>query len=66
MYVITIDTDLCEGDGECVDTCAVDILSIVEEDGKKHAVVSGDPDECLGCMSCEAVCAQGAITVTEY
>jgi NAD-dependent dihydropyrimidine dehydrogenase PreA subunit len=65
MYVITIDTDKCQGCADCVDTCPNLLFSITEEDGKKYAMVSGDPDDCIGCLSCEATCNEAAITVTE-
>jgi NAD-dependent dihydropyrimidine dehydrogenase PreA subunit len=25
----------------------------------------GDPDDCIGCYSCESGCEEGAITITE-
>jgi NAD-dependent dihydropyrimidine dehydrogenase PreA subunit len=65
MYVITIDIEKCEGCAECVDICATEVLAIAEENGKKYAMVAGDPDDCLGCLSCEEVCEEEAITVTE-
>jgi len=61
MYVITIDEDKCEGDGECVNTCPVSIFEL--QDGR--AVIVGSLDECLGCESCVSVCEKGAITLTE-
>jgi len=66
MYIVTIDIDLCEACEDCIDTCATEAIGIIEENGKKHAMFTGEPDDCLGCMSCEAVCEEGAITVTEY
>jgi ferredoxin len=62
MYVVTIDPEKCEGNGECVDVCPVSILSLV--DGK--AVPSGDMNDCLGCESCVTICPHGAITLQEY
>ncbi|NLG74148.1 MAG: ferredoxin family protein [Chloroflexi bacterium] len=66
MYIVTVDTDLCQGCGDCVENCSVEGLSLVEEDGKKIAMYTGDPNDCIGCLSCEASCPEGAITVTEY
>lgn len=66
MYIVEIDIEKCEACGDCVDTCATQALAIVEEDGKKFAMFVGDPDDCLGCLSCEEVCEEGAIVVTEY
>ncbi len=61
MYVITIDTSKCLGDGDCVDACPATILSLV--DGK--ASVTGDPNECLGCEACSSNCQGEAITVQD-
>ncbi len=65
MWVITIDPDKCQGDGDCGETCAVTILSTAEVNGKKIAVVQGNPDDCLGCMSCVTTCQHEAISVVE-
>ena len=62
MYVVTIDPEKCQGDGECVDVCPVSILSIVDD----KASVTGDPSECMGCESCMTTCPHGAIVVQEY
>jgi len=65
MFVVTVDIEKCQACGDCVDTCPNELLAIVEENGKKHAIFKGDPDECIGCYSCESTCEEGAITVTE-
>ena len=65
MFVVTIDTELCQACAECIDICAVQALSIEEQDGKMVAVYSEDPEECLGCESCVEVCDQEAIMITE-
>ena len=65
MYIVTVDIGKCEACGDCVDNCPSEAIAIVEEDGMKYAMFTGDPDECIGCLSCEASCEQGAITVTE-
>lgn len=65
MYIITIDIEKCEACGDCVDTCPSEVIAVVEENGKKYAEYSGDPDDCLGCYSCEEVCEEGAVTITE-
>ncbi len=65
MYIITIDSDKCQGDGECGDVCPVTILAVVEMNGKKLTIVQGNPDDCMGCGSCVATCKHEAITVQE-
>ncbi len=65
MFVVTVDIEKCQACGDCVDACPNELLAIVEESGKKHAIFKGDPDECIGCYSCESTCEEGAITVTE-
>jgi len=59
-YIITIDNDKCNGDGECVDVCPTEVYEL--QDGKAVAV---NEDECLGCESCIEVCEQDAITIEE-
>ncbi len=60
MFVVTVDTEKCVGDGNCVDVCPVGVYELQDN---KAVVVNGD--ECLGCESCLEVCETGAITVTE-
>jgi NAD-dependent dihydropyrimidine dehydrogenase PreA subunit len=64
-YLVKVDTELCEGCGDCVDTCPSELLALVEEGGKKYAIYSGDPDDCIGCYSCESSCPNGSIVITE-
>jgi NAD-dependent dihydropyrimidine dehydrogenase PreA subunit len=65
MYIVTIDMDKCQACGDCVDNCPNEAIAIVEEDGKKYAMYTGSTDDCIGCLSCEAVCEEGAVVVTE-
>ncbi len=60
MYTVTIDTDKCDGKGECVDICPASVFEI--KDGKAAVV---NMEDCLGCESCVEACPQGAITVAE-
>ena len=59
-YKVTVDTDKCTGDSECVDVCPVEVCEL--QDGKAVAV---NMEECLGCESCVEVCESGAITIEE-
>ena len=61
MYIVTVNTDTCEGCSECVNVCPTAILSLEDE----KATVSGDPNDCVGCESCVSVCTSGSITVQE-
>jgi NAD-dependent dihydropyrimidine dehydrogenase PreA subunit len=65
MYIVNIDIDKCEGCGDCVEVCPVELLELVEEDGKKYASFIGDANDGIGCMASEEECPDGAITVTE-
>ncbi|RQD61817.1 MULTISPECIES: ferredoxin [Desulfonatronovibrio] len=59
-WQVTVDTDKCNGDGECVDVCPVEVFEL--NDGKADPV---NMEECLGCESCVEVCETEAITVIE-
>jgi NAD-dependent dihydropyrimidine dehydrogenase PreA subunit len=65
MYVITVDVAKCQGCADCVDTCPNELIAMVEENGKQYAMFKGDPDDCIGCYSCESGCEEGAIAITE-
>ena len=61
MYMVNIDSDKCQGCGECCGVCPANLLSLEDE----KAVMSGDPSDCLGCETCVASCPHDAVTVTE-
>lgn len=65
MFVITVDEEKCQACGDCVDACPQELIALAEENGKKYAMFKGDPDDCIGCYSCESSCEEGAITITE-
>jgi len=66
MYIVTIDIEKCKACGDCIENCPSLVITLEEDDGKKYAIFSGSPDDCIGCLSCESSCEEGAITVTEY
>lgn len=53
---ITVDYEKCEGLGECVTSCPVEIFELV--DGK---VIAKDIGECIECCACVAACPKEAI-----
>lgn len=65
MYIVAIDPEVCNGNGECVQGCPVAILSEEGEGDDKKCVVSGATADCLGCMVCVEVCPTKAIKVDE-
>jgi len=60
MYLITITEGKCDGCGECVEACPVNLFEMV--DGK---AVCEDASECLGCESCVVVCSNEAVKLQE-
>ncbi len=60
MYLVSVNTEKCEGCEECVNNCPVSVFDIV--DGKATAARAGD---CEGCETCVSVCSTGAVTLSE-
>jgi len=60
-YVIT---EPCIGvkDASCVDVCPVDCIHSSDEDEQYYI----DPEVCIDCAACEAVCPVSAIFYEEY
>ena len=56
---IDIDHDLCDGDGECQDSCPTECFEIVD----KKATVP-NIDECIECCACQEACPTGALKHT--
>ena len=54
-----VNRDLCNACQECIDTCPVEAISMV--DGKAQV----DPDECTECYACVDPCPEDAITIDE-
>jgi NAD-dependent dihydropyrimidine dehydrogenase PreA subunit len=60
VYLIKVDSLKCNACGQCIEFCPVDVFEIKE--GKSFPL---NPQNCLGCGTCEAVCNMEAIIVTE-
>ncbi len=65
MFIVIVDIEKCRACGECVRVCPNQAFALVEEDGRRYVVFSGDPGDCIGCYSCEASCPEGAIRVLD-
>ncbi len=63
MAIERIDEDLCIECGECVNSCAVDVIRMDEESGK---AVIRYPEDCMICDFCALDCPVDAITVTPH
>jgi len=60
MFNVEVDLKKCNGCGECVDICPMEVFEL--QDNKSVPV---KPEECIGCESCDEACEQEAITITE-
>lgn len=60
MTIQKIDSQLCDGCGTCVNSCATDVLRI---DEKTNKAVIKYPEECNNCDYCEIDCPTQAIYV---
>lgn len=60
MFKVEVDLEKCNGCGECVDICPMEVFEL--QDNKSIPVKH---EECIGCESCVVNCEQEAITVTD-
>jgi UDP-glucose 4-epimerase len=58
---VTVDSELCEGCGKCLDVCIYAGREIVDD---KAVVDREGEDRCRGCGRCERVCSTGATSIT--
>jgi NAD-dependent dihydropyrimidine dehydrogenase PreA subunit len=57
---IIIDTNKCNGDGICVDTCPVNVYELDAKSGKAKVI---NLEDCIECLACEENCPEGAIKI---
>ncbi|MBW1769145.1 MAG: 4Fe-4S binding protein [Deltaproteobacteria bacterium] len=60
MTIKEINKDLCNGCGECVKSCAVDVIRMNEEEKKAFIAY---PQDCMLCELCTFFCPVDAITL---
>jgi NAD-dependent dihydropyrimidine dehydrogenase PreA subunit len=63
---VSVDFDICIGDGACIDACPVKVYEWAEFKGnpssEKKPLMSREPD-CIFCLACENVCPVQAIKI---
>jgi NAD-dependent dihydropyrimidine dehydrogenase PreA subunit len=60
VYLIKVEREKCNGCGQCMEFCPVDVFEI-----KEGRSVPSNPQNCSGCSTCLAVCNMKAIIITE-
>ena len=67
MKRIVVDQKYCKGCCLCIDQCDNGVLSTSKNRNVKGylATEASDPDSCTGCMRCELICPDMAITVED-
>jgi NAD-dependent dihydropyrimidine dehydrogenase PreA subunit len=65
---VSVDYDICVGDGACIDACPVKVYEWAEFKGHpasdKKPLMAREPD-CIFCLSCENVCPVQAIKISK-
>jgi NAD-dependent dihydropyrimidine dehydrogenase PreA subunit len=59
VYLVYVDPDRCDSCEECVIMCPTDVFEM------PHKAMPVRPQNCLGCLTCTAVCKSKAIIITE-
>lgn len=65
---VSVDFDVCVGDGACIDACPVKVYEWAEFQGNpssdKKPLMAREPD-CIFCLACENVCPVQAIKISK-
>jgi NAD-dependent dihydropyrimidine dehydrogenase PreA subunit len=61
MAIERIDSELCNGCGICINSCAMDVIRIDKEN--KKAIIKY-PEDCMLCELCAYDCPQDAIYIS--
>lgn len=65
---VSVDFDVCIGDGACIDACPVKVYEWAEFQGcpssEKKPLMAREPD-CIFCLACENVCPVQAIKISK-
>lgn len=65
---VSVDFDICIGDGACIDACPVNVYEWAEFQGnpssEKKPLMAREPD-CIFCLACENVCPVQAIKISK-
>lgn len=59
---ISINTDLCEGCGDCIAVCLLNVFGWNKQTGKAKLV---NPDVCTFCAECIRYCIASAIRIVD-
>lgn len=62
-YIASPNQELCVACGTCAESCQINAIELVEEDGEEFAVVN--QERCLGCGICAHVCPEDAMEMKE-
>ncbi len=64
-YIAEVNTEICDGNGDCITQCEYNAISIVPiDDGKKQAIIT--PALCVSCGACVPACKKNAIKLNGY
>jgi ferredoxin len=59
VYLVYVDPDRCDSCEECIIMCPTDVFEM------PHKAIPVRPQNCMGCLTCTAVCKSKAVIITE-